>query len=397
MSNQASADLDETPHHGLGQAEAGADTAAGEWEGRESDPSSATPPAYAADDPSSAGPGRETGADEQDDMDAMDDMDAYWASVEALDLDNLPPDEEEIPAAATAAEQDPAAAAEEQDDEDEDATATADGKPPQFRFRPRTDLESRTFALMKADKSLDLEGAMALARASLGLAAPADGSQDADEAAADDEAPEADYGVEQIEARIRELRREALAAKREYDADREADIEEQMLALEEQLPAAREREAGRLRLEAEAESAWEQTAQASWEAAQADYPQAADRNSAFAIRMREIDEAWEEAGDPRFDNADKARVISAIVAKELGVRAASAAPAVPKGRSLPAPASSRPSPFVSRPGPAAVRPASGSARTAADAPSQIDLALNRVDSLEAYEALLPQILAATGS
>lgn len=380
--NQANADHTDIPDDAVGLANAGLG-AGGAWEGRESDPGSANPNwDESADGFPTAGPGRE---DEADGLDEISQIEAYRATIQDLDLDAMPIDATAAPPEEDATEA-PAAEDEPAPDEPEE------GRAPQYRIRPRSRVGQKAFELMKGDPYLAEEDAFAMARQELGL-----DPQDIPDPEVDAE-PQAEADgetVEAVESRIRELRRQVIGAKREYDVDREAELEEEILALEEQLPEIRLREEVRRRQESEADEAWNRASAASWEAVQADFPQAADPNSSFATRMLEIDEAWMEAGDARFDNPDKARVIAAIVAKEQGVRPGPVAPAsrVPAGRSLPSPASSRPSAPASRPGPVVVMPASGASRTAADTPTTLEVALARAQTPEDYEALRDRILA----
>jgi hypothetical protein len=384
MSNQASADLENAPLYDGGQADAGQDHG-GDWEGRASDPSSANTDQHAeyADEPSSAGSGREARADEQDDITSnVTALEDYWATVDKLDLDNMPLDVEET---APTEEEEPVATEQEEEEEPEEAP----GKAPQFRLRPKSDLESRTFALMKADPGLDLEAAMGLARASLGLAAPA--AEPSDVSDPSDPSDGTTETVADIETQIREQRLAVIAATEAYDLDQVAAAQRALIDLEGRLPEARQREAEQIRAAEDRENSWKDEASATWTAAAKDYPDLNDLDSPFAQRVVEIDEAWEDAGDPRWAKADKARLIANIVAKELGVKpAGSVTPTNPplKGRTLPAPASSRPSAPATRPGPTAVRPASGSARTAADTPSALEAALSKAETLEDYEALV---------
>jgi len=381
MSNQATADLDDSGAFSADLADAGTVDHGSGWEGHESDPGSAHNPGPTHDAPASDGSGRRDGADVQDEIDSRE---AYLAHLESLDLDAIPLEADHFDAP-EASEPAP------------EPTAEDDHiRSPQFRLRPRTPLGERVFALMKADPELDEESAFDLARASLGMAPrpsgePAPDSEEFDEGEESDPVSES---VSDLQARIRELRHDLIAKRRDYDMDGIADLEEQILAIEDQIPVAQEREAERSRLEAEQETAWDRAASASWHSAVADYPQAADPNSAFASRMREIDEAWSEAGDARYGDPAKAEVIARIVAKELGVRPGAAVTRPnSNGRSLPAPASSRTSVPSPRPGPAAVMPASGSARTAADTPTDIEVAIQRAATPEDYERLRDRVLA----
>lgn len=385
MSNQAIADSDGDSDSFAGQADAGPGDN-GSWEGRASEPGSATPhtPGPTADGTPSAGSGREAAADV---LDEITDRDSYLTLLDSINLDELPLDATADSPLPVAPDSGPAATA---PDSDEDFDADdGDNRPKQFRLRPTSDLDARVFALMKSDPSMGLETAMDLARASLGL--PARGQDDPEPEAMPEDDPESllPPSADAIEEQIRDLRRQKIAAKKDYDVDREAELEEQLLALEEQLPLVRERD----RLAYEADAAFNQAQQAAWSHVVAAYPQADDETGAFAMLMLKVDDDLRASGDPLYDDPNKALAIADHVAGLLQVARVPAQPAPARGRSLPAPASSRPSVPAARPGPAAMSPASGSARTAADSPTQLEVDIARADTPEAYERLKERVLA----
>lgn len=390
MSHQAHADLESDPDFDQGQADAGAG-GSGVLAGRESEPSSATPHEHGpnADGDPSAGSGRAAGADV---LEEMSERDRYLAMLDSVDIDSLP-DEDPGPSAPAAEEVNPPArpAAPDPDADDD----PEDGRPKQYRLRPKSALDARTFALMKADPDLELEDAIDLARASLKMpprTASTDTPADPDPADTPEDTAES---AASIEARIKELRQAKLDAKKAYDVDKEVEIEEALLALEEELPAARQREAERTRLTADADEAFNAAQQAAWAEVIAKYPEADDENGAFAMLMLKLDDDLAASQDPLFDDPNKAVALADRVAKLLNVSGSRpAAPAAPaRGRSLPAPASSRTSAPATRPGPAVMSPASGSARTAADSPTQLEVDIARVSTPEQYEAVKARVLA----
>ncbi len=330
------------------------------------------------------GPGRDGDSDARDDVTSLE---AYQAARDAL-LSGAPV------APSPSDQLDPV------DDWDADPSETAQAPAPaehegedtvrQYRFRPRSPVDQRAFDLMKADKYLTAEAAIDQARAELRPSAP-DETDSYEESYDDPTGLEAEPDtVEAIRAQIRALRREAIAAKRLYDADSESDIEEQILNLEEQLPVVEARQRELARQESEAANAWQTQAIQSAERVKARFPQAADPNSRFAQRMAEIDDAWEGMGDARFDDPNKAELIAELVAKEAGVTPRQ--PAAP-GRTLPT--TSRPSASPSRPGPMAVlAPASGSARTSDASAPRIERVIASVNDQESYERLKEQLLRA---
>lgn len=235
----------------------------------------------------------------------------------------------------------------------------------QFRLRPNNRVELRALELRAADPLLSLGEALAAAQAELNPA-PAAESQPTDETPAQEVVSEAD-----IRTQIRELRKQQAQALRDLDGELAADLVEQIAELEDRIPdvqaAARAREAQ----ESAARAKWDAAAAASWNATAAKYPDMAVEGSAFRARVEQIDAAWGDAGDSRYDDPNKAALIGDIVAREFGVRPVTAMPQQPPARALPRPAQSPPvsSPAGLRPlNPAAaapIRPLTGAARTAA--------------------------------
>ena len=392
MSNQAAADgnYNDNPGDSAGLADAGAGFD-GVREGRESEPGSATNqyPGSTSDAAASAGPGHDARADVPDDMNAID---AYRASLEQLDIDNMPLGDE-APPVETADEVIPQEPEAPTDPEEEDYAKN-------WRVNPTSPLDARVFALMKADKTLDVEAAVDLARASLKMpprqAADSTPDPTTDQGPRTTDEDEVQSPVSEIESQIRDLRRQAVAAKRAYDADTEADLEEQILNLEEQLPELRAREEGRRRLAEEEDAAWNESSESAWQQVVTDYPQAADPDGAMALLMLKRDDDLRQSGDPLYGRPDKAVEIAKWAAAKLGINSLQAPAArqpVSNGRALPAPASSRTSAPAPRPGPVVIAPASGSARTAADTPTQLEVDIQRAQTPEDYERLRERALA----
>jgi hypothetical protein len=398
--SQANADLDTIDWDAIDQADAGPGAAPIAAEARASEVSSEH---HAAHDDALAAvdPGRVGDSVEPDDDAAA--LAAYYAEME--DVVSAGPGEDEInppksdvkwgddayaderrdpydDPASPDDEEDPAPvqslpAAEEDDDD-------AQGRDPQFRVRPRNEIESLAFRFFKADDTLDMEGALALAKQRLGVTEVT--SSDADPDAFEDYTAQPAGTVADLEKQIRELRREKIEATRAYDVDKAADLEEQLLALEEQIPfvwAREEQEAEQRRAEDEA---WNQAARSNIELVRKAFPVAADPNSAFFARMTQIDEAWGDAMDQRFDDPQKPLLLAQIVAKEMGLSPATAG----KGaRTYPAPASSR-STAAPRPGSMAVfSPASGAARTTSE-PTAVrqERAIESISDPDDYHAMV---------
>lgn len=403
--SQADADLDTIDWDAIDQADAGQGAAPIAAEARASEVSSEH---HAAHDDAIAAvdPGRVGDSVEPDDDAAA--LAAYYAEMEEVvsagpgeDEINPPksdvkwgddaysddrrdpyedpasPFEEEEPAPAQPV---PAAGATPAEVDEDDVQ----GRDPQFRVRPRNEVESLAFRFFKADDTLDMEGALALAKQRLGVTEATPG--DADPAAAEDQTEVPAGTVADLEKQMRELRRQKIEATRAYEADKAADIEEQLLALEEQIPFVRAREEQEAEQRRAEDEAWNQAARSNIELVRKAFPVAADPNSAFSARMAQIDEAWGDANDLRFDDPKKPLLLAQIVAKEMGISPATAGK---PARTLPAPASSR-STAAPRPGSMAVfPPASGAARTTSE-PTAVrqERAIENISDPDDYHAMV---------
>lgn len=286
-----------------------------------------------------------------------------------------------------------------------------DDRAPQYRLRPRTRDDQRAFDLMKADPLLSLEEALAKVKGTAAApptaqpeAAPAPESQE--------EAPPAQT-VDDLRQEIFALRREEIEARKDYDADKEAEIATRILELEMMIPEVQAAEASRAAAEQLAEQQWVQHARAVSAEVNRDYPEAADPNSAFARRMQEIDDIWADIGDPRYNDPAKARVIADLVAREQGYRAqpqgnsspiqqpsSSAIPAPPAAAApaVSGPAPVQPTASTPRPPVPPLGPASGAARTqpAPALQQRIADAISAADTPEALDALTERLYGSAG-
>ena len=105
------------------------------------------------------------------------------------------------------------------------------------------------------------------------------------------------------------------------------------------------------------------------------YPDTTDPNSDMVKLMTELDRRMQEIGDPLYDSPDKPFILAKQAARELGIPMTD-----PKRKPSPGTPSVRP-----------VQPASGNRRTSAPAPSaRLDADLDKIETLEDYEALISQ-------
>jgi hypothetical protein len=394
--SQADADLDTIGWDDPGQADAGAEVVSSATEARASEVSSEHNAVPDDDAIFAVDPGRAGDSVEQDDDEAA--LAQYYADMaEVVEAgptpDELQPRESaidwgeevaEVPAT-PGAEVDPFAELVEPAPTADDSDGP--GKDPQFRLRPRSELDKLAFGFMKVDPTLELADAVAMAQQRLGVApaAPAAGE---DHVTSEDQ-PSTVTSVAELQKQIKALRIQRNEAHAQYDTATAADLDNQMLALEEQIPFIQAREAEEAAQRDAEDQAWTDAARQHIALVHRAFPTAADPNSAFATRMREIDEAWGEANDERFDDPAKAVTIAKIVSRELGVRPVTAGK--PAGPTLPATASSRSTQQApARPGSIATfAPISGAARTTSDPTeaTRIERAIEQVRDVDEYVAL----------
>lgn len=321
------------------------------------------------------------------DIDAIDDAEAWLAAAEQagemppdpddaddggkpVDVDSLPTEDEhdfpelvkeegeddEPPPSDTGEEEQPEPDGDGGDDDDGDDGDDAgkagkddgdeDGKkPPQFRFRPKNELEERAFWFMRRNADLSIEEAVAKAKAELN---PGD-KDDSDDGKGDEDRDSAPQTREELESAIKAAREEKRNALAEFDYEKVAEIEERLDSLIDQREPLRERE---LASQHQAQEAFRRDLAE----VNALYPDAANPDSEFYQRMREYDQHLRETDDPQFYDPQKASRIAKQVAAELGVL-----PVLPGKTPAKKPVTATPAPPSRRQ--AAPRPASGSART----------------------------------
>lgn len=121
---------------------------------------------------------------------------------------------------------------------------------------------------------------------------------------------------EDIQAHIAALKSERAEAKRNFDAEKELELEEKLEAARNALEQVRI-EAARLQ-QAEA-SRFEQTVEVSKGKAVELYPDVTDANSALVSKMMEIDSMLKETDNPLFFSPDKPLKVAQMAANELGI------------------------------------------------------------------------------
>jgi len=206
----------------------------------------------------------------------------------------------------------------EEDEED------AEKRDPQFRFRPKEEVDAEAFRIFKAANSaqapISMTEALSLARNHLGLPDPAQRAQSSDDVADNKAESEDDVfdGITQVEARsnLKELRQGQNKALREGDLDEAADFGEQIIDAEELIEVLGEREATASRSE---ESERSTQFEGSYTKAVESFPDFAKEDTDFFRECKEIDNALETTNDPRYYDANKPLLVAQMAARKLNV------------------------------------------------------------------------------
>lgn len=255
------------------------------------------------------------------------------------------------------------------------------GKGTQFRLRANDPVKEKAYQHQRANPEASLEESTAWAREQLGVPPVAPAVQPQTQPV---------QPVEQLSPD--EIERQAIALESQADDafglyDNATALSLRAQARELRLQAINNASASKVNQQASAAYA------SASQRATALYPEAADPNSEFHQRMEEIDQAFAETNDPRFDDTNKPLLIAQIVAAELG-----RVPQTPNGRPKAAPVVAAPTAPVPPPIPAAGSPsypvapiAGGNARTSTDVGAQLfrDIeAINSPDALDAFRRKL---------
>lgn len=216
-------------------------------------------------------------------------------------------------------------------------------------------------AYMQRNRDMTMESAMEKAREKLGLK-PKDSPADAPQAPKSD-LPES---VEEVDTTLETLDADREKAMVELRFEDVAKIDRQIRKLDRHRTTL-ERQAEQSQIEATRN--YRQSFRASEAKATDLYAFAADPNSPGGKRMKEIDETFEETGDPRFNDPNKPLIIANLVAAELNIaprkKGTPAAPAKPAAPAAPVPAA--PKKGVVPSGASRTVPATGTQKTAIDA------------------------------
>lgn len=226
------------------------------------------------------------------------------ASPESSPAAEVQPLEEPIPATTPEVEQVIESAA---------PLTEAGKRPPQFRLRPKDDLEERTFLYRARNPEMSIADCLALAQKDLGL------GQTPNAVAAHPVAPPTEQDIAAIQAKIDALEdeqdnsyedAEAKRARREEIRSLQRQILPQAVAAKENARQTAER--------IESERVNQIYDQASSQAVNL-YPVMKDMEGPFWKRAEQIDQDLQRLGDPLYDDPEKPLHIARMVAREMDI------------------------------------------------------------------------------
>lgn len=270
--------------------------------------------------------------------------------------------EEEIPEAEPA--EDGGDTADEGEEEEEPANKTD-----RFRIRAKDEVEAEALSIRKRHPEWSLKECIAKAEQVLGVPEQSAASESAE--------AEETLTVATVSMEINELRSKRDEASASLEFETAADLQREIDAKLDQREELRYREmTEKSQTEQREAASFEAAYNASEEKTVRFYPDTANPESDMVARMIEIDARMRENQDPLWHSPDKPFLLAKAAARELGIIMAD-----PSAKPKPAKAPQK--------NVVPVQPASGSARTTAPAPGRkLDDALESLDSLEDYEALV---------
>lgn len=269
--------------------------------------------------------------------------------------------EEEIPETET--EEDGGDTADEE--EEEEPTSKTD----RFRIRAKDEVEAEALSIRKRHPEWSLKECIAKAEQVLGVPEQSAAQKTAEE--------EETQTVATISNAINELRSQRDEANASLEFETASDLQREIDAMLDQREELRYHEMTEKSQsqQREAES-FEKAYNASEEKTVRFYPDTANPDSEMVARMIEIDAFMRENEDPNWHSPDKPFLLAKAAARELSIIMSD-----PSAKTKPVKAPQK--------NVVPVQPASGSARTTAPAPGRkLDDALESLDSLEDYEALV---------
>lgn len=253
-------------------------------------------------------------------------------------------------------DQEPEEAHEEEPEEvEEEPTATPE-PPKNYRVKPQSDVDRTALQLKKANPTWDLETCVSKAKLVHG----------------DSATPVKEETLADVEKEIADLRAKRATAIREFDAEKQVELEEQMDVLRDKKLSLTHKKSETQQNE---QAQFEQETERYTSQAHELYPDATNNASALYKRMVEIDKSMHDSENPLLYSSDKILKLAQMAANSLGI--------APKAKSVTPVQVKKQRPVIS--------PSSGSSRTS-QAASPVTKALNSDMSEHEYESLVGSLL-----
>lgn len=197
--------------------------------------------------------------------------------------------------------------------EDDGQAEAGQKKPPQYRWRPKSEVDALAMDIIKrsekSGKEISLKDALVQAEAIL----KKDDSETEDEGVEND-FPDTVAASETLLADLRAQRKQAFA--KDLDFEKAAELDEKIEALKEHIGSLKQAEALNRQ---EQESRWNQTLEMSKAKAVELYPDVTNSESELVKKMVELDAILKETGNDLFYSPDKPLRLAQMAANELGI------------------------------------------------------------------------------
>ena len=274
----------------------------------------------------------EDSAPDFDDLD-LDAVTELLNDIATGEIEIIPPTAEETKAEETPEEPEAEAPAEpeekpaepvntEKEEDEEEKRKT-------IRLRPRTEVGERMLQLVKSNPYMTEIEAMEQAKTELGIETPKPAATEPEAAKPTEEAPmepkaEGEPGTAtEAQAEILRLKTEALAARGEWDTEKEIELEKQALELEAKLPELRESEAKQRQQAAQqnekAEAQFDKTWSESLAIATDAYPDSNTEGTAMYDEMLRLDNEIKESDPDLWVRPDKPLILAQKAALNLRI------------------------------------------------------------------------------
>lgn len=326
----------------------------------------------------------EAGSDEA--INAINDVDSWRNAVDSLPASTQvePAEKSKKTEGGIAPDEKPLDDAHIQTEEDKkSASQDADKKPPQYRWRPKSEVDALAMDIIKraekSGKEIEMKEALAKAESILQTdnEAPKNDNEDANNF------PETVAESETLLKDLRTQRKQAFV--QELDFEKAADLDEKIEAIKDHIASVKDAD---VVAQQNAVTEWNQTLEASKSHAVETYPDVTNADSELVKKMIEIDAQLEEDKNPLFHAPDKPFKLAQMAANEIGI--------APKRPGSPNKVVSSQPAAKARPAQPAIAPMSGATRTTQPSNNgQFGVELDKVLDEDSWREAMSKLKVAT--